>query len=242
VEGYRSLESGDLRILEDGSSRVTEGFLEGFAVLSATGTVSAVSKLKASGISPLSSTGSVLLAGQGIFFGRLNVSATGSVVTLGQTRAFGSISVQGVGNSTYLGLKILHGTTALSGSGVFESKAGFKFTGSLAVSGIGSFTTIPHYTAQGIFGPFDEDVVRILESGDTRITEEGDTRVVVNFQPNVGYGSILTVPTVTLFSSEPYAKYESNWLRAVPYVKYEQEWIVPANIYKHVNGNWKRIY
>jgi len=37
MEGYRVTEGGDLRILEDGDSRVTERFYDGFADLTAQG-------------------------------------------------------------------------------------------------------------------------------------------------------------------------------------------------------------
>ena len=174
MEGYRALESGDLRILEAGDTRVTEGFIEGFANLSATGTISVVGKLKAVGISPLSSTGSVLLVGQGRLFGRLNVSATGFVVAVNKLKARGLLNVQGVGSVAPLGLKRLNASTALSGSGTFTSIAGFKFT--------------------GVFAQPDEEVIRILESGDIRVTENSTSRSVVNYNPNFGYGYIRTVP------------------------------------------------
>ncbi len=43
MEGYRATEGGDLRILEDGDSRVTERFYDGFADLTAQGALFVVS-------------------------------------------------------------------------------------------------------------------------------------------------------------------------------------------------------
>ena len=241
MEGYRSLESGDLRILEDGDSRVTEGFLDGYAVLSGAATISVTANLKAAGASPLASTGSELSAGLGKFVGRLNVSAAGSMAVTGQTRARGLFDVQAAGSLVPLGLKILHGSTALSGSGSFTSTAGFKFVGAFDKSASGSLVTAPRYLTKGFLGPFSDSSDRITENGDTRITENGDTRVTGEIQQNVGVSSIIVQPTYTVFSSVVYGKLQGNWKASTIYANVNGQWTIPEKVYQHINGGWKRI-
>lgn len=241
MEGYRSLESGDLRILEDGSERVTEGFLDGFANLSGAGSIAGLSKLKANGTSALSSTGSVLLAGQGKLFGRLNVSATGSVSFLGKTKARGLFDVNATGSLVVSGLKRLNASVALSGSSVFTSVAGFKYVGAFAKSGTGSFDFTPHYIGKGSYTTFIENPDRILESGDARITENGDTRITDDIVINGSVALLYPQATVIPFDSSVYVKMESDWKYSVIHANVNGQWTLVDKTYQNINGRWKRI-
>ena len=241
MEGYRSLESGDLRILEDGSERVTEGFIDGFANLSGAGSIATVSKLVAKGISPLSSTGSVLLAGQGKLFGRLNVSAAGSVSFLGKTKARGLINVNATGSLVVSGLKRLNANVALSASGVFTSVAGFKYVGAFAKSGTGSFAFAPHYIGKGLYASSIESPDRILESGDARITEDGNIRIADNVVINAAFGSLTVQPTYVIFNSFVYVKMGNDWEYSVIHANVNGQWTLVDKTYQNINGRWKRI-
>ena len=242
MEGYRVLESGDLRISESGDSRVTEGYIEGFAALTAQGSLSVVGVAKVTGNVSLTTQGSVLLVGEAVLFGRADFTGVGTTSVDGDLVAAGAHVGTATGTISSSGVRIQPGATSLSGEGSIASKAGFKFVGASDIQAEGIFSVTPHYIAEGIFGPFDTDVERITESGDVRITEDGNVRIVDFYQPNAATGSLLSEPSVVLFVSELYAKYLSNWRRAVPYVKYEDEWIIPEKAYKHLSGGWKRIY
>lgn len=241
MEGYRVLESGDLRTLENGDLRVTEHFFEGSVSLSSSSTLASVATAKVKAYADLASLGSVLLVGEARLFGRLELAGVGSSVVNGDLVASGASVQAATGSLASSGVRIQPGLADLSGAASIASQAGFKFVGAVEANSESSFSVTPKFTAQGLFGSFDI-VERVLESGETRVTEDDNIRIVVNYQPNVAYGSSQYRPTVILFASEPYAKYQNNWLHAVPYVKYTQEWVIPSNVYKHANGNWKRIY
>jgi len=241
VEGYRVLESGDLRTLENGDLRVTEHFFEGSVSLSSSSTLASTANAKVHPYADLASLGSVLLVGEARVFGRLELAGVGSSVVNGDLVAKGASVQSATGSLASSGVRVQHGAVSLSGASSVASKAGFKFVGVLSASAEGTTTVLPKFTAQGLFGDLGE-VVRVLESGETRVTEDDNIRIVVNYQPNIAYGSSQYRPTVTLFASQAYAKYQNNWLRAVPYVKYEQEWLIPSRMYKHANGDWKRIH
>lgn len=241
MEGYRVLESGDLRTLESGDLRVTEHFFEGSVSLSSSSTLTSFPNAKVHPYADLASLGSVLLVGEARVFGRSEAVGVGSSVVNGDLVASGASVQAATGSLASQGVRVQPGAVSLSGASSVASKAGFKFVGVLSASAEGTTTVLPKFTAQGIFGPFGE-VVRVLESGETRVTEDDNVRLVDNYQPNIGYGSSQYRPTVTLFASQAYAKYQNNWLRAVPYVKYEQEWLIPSRMYKHANGDWKRIH
>lgn len=242
MEGYRVTEEGNLRTTESSDTRVTEGFIEGFADLSATGSISVVGLLKAPANASLVTQGSVLLVGEAVLFGRADFTGVGSATVDSDLKASGAYVGDATGTISSSGVRIQPGATSLSGEGSIASKAGFKFVGASDIQAEGIFSSTPKFTAQGLFGPFDVDVERITESGDVRVTEDGNVRIVDFYQPNAATGSLISEPSVVLFVSEPYAKYLSNWQRAVPYVKYEGEWVIPQKAYKHLSGRWKRIY
>ena len=242
MEGYRATEGGDLRILEDGDSRVTERFYDGFADLTAQGSLFVVSNATILASVSLSSTGSTLLVGEAILFGRTALNGQGTTSVDGDLVASGAHVGTATGTLSSSGVRIQPGATSLSGASSIVSAAGFKFAGASDIQAEGIFSATPKLVAYGLFDQDDQNVIRLLENGDVRITEEGDTRIVSGYQPNTAYGSIISQPSVVLFVSEPYAKYQSSWLRAVPYVKYENDWVVPEKAYKYLTGRWKRIY
>lgn len=241
MEGYRSLESGDLRILENGDSRVTEGFIDGFSDLSGSGIISVVGGLKVAGIASLSSIGSAILAGEGVFAGRLNLSAVASIAVAGQMRGYGLLNAQAISSLTSIGLKILHGTTALSGSSNLASVAGFKFIGASDQQASGSLVALPLRTAYGLLGPFSESSDRITEGGDTRITEDGDTRISGEITENVGVSTLVAESIYTAFHSSIFIKKLGNWKTSVVYANVNGEWVPPEKVYQVINGRWKRI-
>jgi hypothetical protein len=93
----------------------------------------------------------------------------------------------------------------------------------------------------GRFKPIVGELPRWTEGGDTRVTEDGEPRVADNVTQNIGESNILIDSSVTLFTSEVYAKYLDVWSVAETSVKNNGEWVEPVSAYQNINGNWKRI-
>jgi len=223
ANGYRISESGDFRVAEDGSSRLTEGFNIVEITLSATSSVASVSGLTTGGSASLSTVGSTLNVGNAALVFEASLSASSEV-----TNAIPSVvslidsSLSATGTQSADAIRIRYGVSDLSA------------TGSTAYAG--------EKTLFGSYVSGDVEFTRILENGDTRITEASDTRIGNNIFGNIGEGTVVALPSKTFFSSQPYYNDESTWKTFVPYVKHNGAWITNIKIYKHTNGAWKRSY
>jgi len=223
ANGYRISESGDFRIAEDGSSRLTEGFNIVEITLSATSSVASVSGLTTGGSASLSTVGSTLNVGNAALVFEASLSASSEV-----TNAIPSVislvdsSLSATGTQSADGIRIRYGVSDLNAIGS-TAYAGEKIL-------------FGNYTNGNI------EFTRILENGDTRITEASDTRIGNNTFGNAGEGTVVALPSKTFFSSQPYYKDASTWKTFVPYVKHNGAWITNIKIYKHTNGAWKRSY
>jgi len=242
ADGFRILENGDLRLTESSDSRITENFIEASASLAAVGS-------KAS-------------SGVGVLFGANSFVGTGTVTPLANLTITGEASLAGAGSSLNAGYQTFPTTVSLTASSSIASLADVKIiaesnlasTGTLANTGlrirygesslstIGSQLAAAEKTLFGIISGEDFDYIRVLENGDTRITEASDTRITQIEQSNAIVGSIVTTPTHTVFTSEPYYKQNDTWKSFIPYVKYNDAWMNNVRIYKNLNGTWKRSY
>ena len=302
ADGFRILENGDIRITQSSDTRITENFVEAFASVLASSSVSSVGLITKYGFSDLAILGSKLSAAERTLFGHSEFNSTGTITDVVRMDYSGATSLTGTATLDPLGTGRSQADVALAAEGtvniypistslVFSSlqSIGSKLgigtriqfpTVSLvsagAVSAIGYRTQLAEssLTTQGsklsvgiriqyglfdktgtgtlspsavkiIYGNFasgEEDFTRILESGDIRITEAGDTRITAILYGNIGEASIVSDPTTTLFSSEPYYKDAGTWKDMLPYVKWNGAWTGNIKIYKHTNGAWKRSY
>lgn len=242
MDGYRVLESGDLRITESGDGRVTEGFIEGFVSLSGSATLDASSIRKTNAYTTLQAVGSTLLAGEAVLFGRTNLVGSGTKSFTGNRIASGSLNKEAEGTISSSATRIRQGSTSLSSAGSIEAKAGFKFVGASSLSGSLSSTSTPKLTLSGNLGVFLDSSPRITESGDTRITEDGDIRITGEVDQNIGLSSIVAKGVRTGFRATVYINDEGIWVTAVPYVKHNSTWQKPAKTYRYMSYGWKRIY
>jgi hypothetical protein len=220
--GIRTSEAGDTRVTEDGITRTTFGFELPDANLQATGSVTSTLNVSTFISASLSSAGSTLNAGEGTFVDQANLTATSSVAADGLVILIESADLQSTGTIASDGLRTCFADSSLST--------------------VGSKIAAAERTCFGRFQSSAEDVIRILENGDTRHTEAGDTRISTTIYGNTGVGSVVALPTKTFFSSQPYYKKDGTWDTFVPYVKWNGAWTGNLKIYKHTNGAWKRSY
>lgn len=241
ADGFRILENGDLRLTESSDSRITENFIEAFSSLAAvgskvssgvgvlfgannftgTGTVASIGYLSTTASASLSGAGSELTAGVQTFPTSVSLVASSSITGLGDVKIIAETSVSSVSTLVNQGLRTRYGVSSLST--------------------VGSQIAAAEKTLFGVVSSEDFETVRILENGDTRITEAGDTRITLDSTNNI-IGSIISQPTHTVFTSEPYYKQASTWKSFIPYVKYGGAWQNNVRIYKNQNGTWKRSY
>ena len=195
----------------------------GSLVLSGVGSASFVpeSIIFASASLNLAAIGSVSFDSDLNAKGQVSIEAIGSISAQGGVKVFALASLSSVGSTLLVGERILFGATQLS------SSYAFSFLGELKYG--------------GRFKPIVGELPRWTEGGDTRVTEDGEPRVADNVNQNIGESNILIDSSVTLFTSEVYAKYLDVWSVAETSVKNNGEWVEPVSAYQNINGNWKRI-
>lgn len=222
VAGYRITEGSDTRFLENGDTRVTEGFQTGDASLNASGGFDFLDKLKASG--------TVVFAGTGSISGAADA-----------TRYAASLKVVNT-QLDALGVRTTVGETSLSASGSISADETLIAVALFAGSGAGTISAtarvvkfVEVVSGQAIF-------TRITENEDTRITEAGDTRITNAVPTNEIVGSMVANDTYIPFSSTAYYKIGGVWKQAEVDTKYNGNWDALQAVYKKISGNWKRIY
>ena len=172
--------------------------------------------------SSLQSVGRKLGIGTRIQFPTVNLVSAGAVSAIGYRNQLAEANLTTQGSKLSVGIRIQYGLFDKTGTGTLSPSASKILNG--------------NYVSEEI------ESTRILENGDTRITEAGDTRVSAILYGNIGETSIVSDPTTTLFSSEPYYKDAGTWKDMLPYVKWNGAWTGNIKIYKHTNGAWKRSY
>ena len=125
---------------------------------------------------------------------------------------------------------------------VSRTTEGFE-VGESPLSATGSKASVGLKTLFGSITSGTDEVTRITEAGDTRVLENGtDTRTAISAYGNIIFATMVSNPTKTLFSSEPYYNDNETWRDFIPYVKWNGVWKDNIKIYKHTNGAWKRSY
>lgn len=268
--GYRDTEDDNQRITEAGVFRVTEGFVEGLASLSAVGTLSA---------------DGTYIQGNQTYFGLADFTATGSVT------AFGIRKVPGVGSYSGIGSLVSVSSIAFSGSSSFTGNATIASVGRTLKLGTSTLTATGTLSADAkrttyafvsasitgtklsvaerrVFGTVDLHGVHtgaftpsLILKPTTAATSVGTLNSISTYTASgssnlTGVGSLTSIGlkiklvdaslnasgslTATAFDSTMYVKNEFIWKVAVPYVKHNNTWKRPLAIYKNVNGVWTR--
>jgi hypothetical protein len=218
TEYTRITEAGDRRITEQGDVRLTGN------------------------TNPNTAVGSVMLVGVSTVFGRTNLSGVGSLAVEGNLVFSVDSAMSGAGSQTAVPLLTHAGLSNLSASGTIAADALFVLFAESALTGAGSLTSSARMDYSPTFESINVDFTRITESGDRRVLENGDVRITDDVVSNSAEGVLIVFSDRIAFSAEPYVKVLTDWKAFTPYVKYEDNWTVPDKMYKHVNGNWKRIY
>lgn len=242
MEGYRVLESGDLRVSESGVSRSTEGFNEGEAFLSAVGSKLTASAYGAIGNSSLDATGTITPTGQVIrkgsntLLGEGAVEATGIHAQQAYSALVGVGSQAGQGNAVRPALSLLEGVSVLAPTGL-------KIRYGIAdIAGEGYCASTPTKISGGVYSGYNEEATRVSSSGDIRVTEDGNTRITEPLVYNQAEGAMVGASDKTQFNAVAYVKQSGVWKRMIPNVKDSSIWKTPSKMYKKINENWKRIY
>jgi hypothetical protein len=241
TEGYRITEGGDPRTTESGDTRVTEGFYTGAISLTSSGSVTAGATIGAVGASLLSSATSKMYAGTGSFRGVTSATATSSMTVEGVRAKFANTLLSGEGVLTVVPSHTHRGLSALSSSSTVSTTPHHTHDAALAFNGVGGFGAASKSVTYGFIRGSTEELVRVTESGDIRVTEDGSDTRVSSVQGNLIEGTIVSHPSLTLFTSIAYVKVAGVWKVFDPYAKDNSTWKEPTAVYKHTSGGWKRI-
>ena len=222
VAGYRITEGGDSRLLENGDTRVTEGFQTGEAALSASSGFDFVSTITA--------TGTVILSG------------TGSIAAAGDVTRYGASLKETNTQITALGTRTTVGETSFSASGVLGADEALIASGAFAATASGTLSPTARVVkfVEVVSGTLE--FLRITEGEDYRITESGDSRITNAIPTNEIIGSLVANDTYIPFSSTAYYKTGGVWKQADVDAKYNGNWDALQAVYKKISGSWKRIY
>jgi hypothetical protein len=221
--GIRTSEAGDTRVTEDGIIRTTFGFELPDASLQATGSVTSTINISTFASASLAGQGSKLTAGEGTFVDQASMAAEGTMAANGLVLVLAEAPMAATGTMTSDSLRTCFGESPLSA------------TGSKAAVGL--------KTLFGSITSGTDEVTRITEAGDIRVLENGtDTRTAIAAYGNIVFATIVGNPSKTFFSSQPYYKDAGTWKTFIPNVKWNGAWTQNLKIYKHTNGAWKRSY
>jgi hypothetical protein len=242
MEGYRALESGDLRVSESGVFRTTEGFNLGEASFTAVGSKITASAFGAIGLVIVSASGSMSSTGTVTRKGIKTFGGVGSLQAQADVFLIVSSFLSGVGSLTVSGGALRAATGALTGSSVL-APAGTRIRyGISGLSGEGFVVSVASKTLYGFYGKFVQEAVRVTELNDTRITEDGNTRVTYPLIYNGAEGTLVGDTVYTRFNVTASVNRSGVWKRIVPSAKYNGAWRLAQKVYKKISGNWKRIY
>jgi hypothetical protein len=222
--GIRTSEAGDTRVTEDGIIRTTNGFELPDASLQATGSVTSTINISTFAFASLAGAGSKLTAGEGTFVDQASLTATATIAAEGLNLLLAEVPMAATGTMAPVdSLRTCFGESPLSATGS-QANVGLK-------------------TLFGSITSGTDEVTRITEAGDIRVLENGtDTRTAIAAYGNIIFATIVGNPSKTFFSSQPYYKDAGSWKTFIPNVKWNGAWTQNLKIYKHTNGAWKRSY
>lgn len=222
IAGYRITEGGDSRILQNGDTRVSEGFQTGDASLTASSSYDFVATAK---------VGAAVA-----FVGDSSLVVSGNVISYGATLVANSSTMDAVG------ARKTGGETSLTASGTLAADEKLVAKGEFAGSAQGTFSPTGRVVKYVSVVSGNEQFLRILESEDYRVTESGDNRITNAIPTNEMVGSMVANDTYIPFSSTAYYKTGDVWKEAEVYTKNNGNWNALQAVYKKISGNWKRIH
>jgi len=103
ADGFRILENGDIRITQSSDTRITENFVEAFASVSASSSISSVGLLTKYGFSNLDVLGSKISAAERTVFGYSEFNSTGTITDVVRMDYSGATSLTGTATLAPLG-------------------------------------------------------------------------------------------------------------------------------------------
>jgi hypothetical protein len=241
AEGYRALESSDVRITEAGDTRITEQVT--FGAISLSSSIGLTTQVTGSFGVATSVTSSLSVTVQASLTNRAVTSLLGSLTntpTIVKQRLLDTnlTSTLSAGLTSTLRLR---GASLVSASLSVAPTAFGSFSLGTGLTTALSLTPTPFKTIYADYTSADEEPTRFTEAGDTRITESGDTRILAQLG-NVGVLSLVTLPDKILFNSLVYTKIAGTWTRIVPSANLEDDWSLTNKMYKNQSGKWARIY
>ena len=242
MEGYRALESGDLRVSESGVLRVTEGFFLGEASLSSVGSKLTASAYGAVGRVDISASGSITSTSIVIRKGAKSFVAVGSLESEADVFLIASSSLSGVGSQAVSGSALRAATGALTGSSVLVPTGTRIRYGVSGLGGEGFIVSVSSKTVYGFYQGLRAEAIRETNLGDTRITEDGHVRITNSLLFNEAEATLVARNTFTKFNATASVNRSGVWQRIIPSAKYKGAWRLAQKVYRKLSGNWKRIY
>jgi hypothetical protein len=242
MEGYRALESGELRVSESDVLRSTEGFNAGDAFLSAVSSKLTASVFGAIGNSLINATSVLTVSGTGEKKGSIVLSGTASLQSDADVFLIASSSLGGVGSQEASGRAIRAATASLAGSSVLGVSGTRIKYGLSDIQGTGSLACASQRVRYGLYTGFNEEATRITQDNDVRVTEDGNVRITNPIAYNEAEGTLVAENIFTRFNATAYIKKEGIWRRVSPNAKYNGEWRSAQKIYKNITEKWKRVY
>lgn len=242
MEGYRALESGDLRVSESGIFRTTEGFNLGEVSLTAVGSKLTASVYGSQGLVIGEATSSCVVVGTKTGKGITNLSGEGTAQSHADVFLIVSSSLSGIGSQGSSARAVRAVVAPLSGSSVLaptSTKIKYLFSN---LSGAGTTTVVSRRIRYGNYIGFNQEAIRVTQAGDTRITEDGNVRLTHELVYNQAENTMVATGLFTKFFSIAYIKISGVWRQVAPSANYKGVWKIPSRIYKNINENWKRIY
>lgn len=242
MEGYRSLESGDLRVSESGVFRTTEGFNLGEVSFTAVGSKLTASVYGSQGLFIGEAISTCTVVGTKTGKGATNLLGEGTAQSHADVFLIVSGSLSGVGSQGSSARAVRAALGALSGSSVLaptSTKIRYLFSD---LSGSGTTTIVSRRVRYGNYIGFNQEATRITQAGDIRITEDGNVRLTHELIYNQAENTMVATGLLTKFFSIAYIKVLGVWRQVAPSAKYKGAWKIASRIYKNINENWKRIY
>lgn len=244
----RITEGSDIRITEDGITRITEQIFAQASLNASSGLTftftlpagsaltgepffNAVGQLVAKGESALSSTGSKIVAGVKVKPGAANLHVVGTISGACDRTTFGATALTGEPFITIDGDLIASGSTSLTGTGTTSATPLLTLAGLSSLNGTGSM----------VFDP--EPIVNLL--GEVSLTGEpffSADAVAILGSPTAlqGTANLSVDGTRVPFAGQIYA-IRGQWGEVIPYIYYSGEWR-EVKVYVKNNGIWKRVH
>lgn len=242
AQGYRITESGDLRVTEESSTRISEQFHVLSTSLSASSSLTGSATANFLSSTSLSNVGSVLYAGNVTRPTEISYQATGTASFTPTLISKGVSDLTAASTQQALGLNRLGGELSVSAIGTQASVGKRVKNASGSYSASSTLASSATRVLRAEYDTQQDNIIRLSELGDTRITEDGNVRVASNANVNSVYGNIVANGDSFPFEAVAYIKENGVWVEFDPYVKWGGDWTLPEKVYKKVSDRWRRVY